>query len=256
MNEKIPYLHWCGHDWDFFMEGGRIIHPDQPWVWYNKSCVKIVTRSIVRDFKKDILQLNTKPYDGKITDWQGTFHPQYSGGLIRSCDTFSYGTFSAEIMLPKGKGLWPAFWLCGEGPWPASGEIDIMEGYTDNRCFRLFTPYFPWINPSWTTTTNVHYQLFGRHCETKPRSISVFRQPKQPSDNWIRYEVKWTPNEIVFSIDGKVVRNETEAGKWFSTPDRRMRVIFDCFCLDPAEHKISCEQSMYIRNFNYTPIKP
>ena len=42
-----------------------------------------------------------------------------------------YGRFEARIRLPNGKGLWPAFWMLGAdidtNPWPACGEIDIME---------------------------------------------------------------------------------------------------------------------------------
>ena len=247
--ERVDLAWWCGHNWECCMEGGRLIHPEQPWVWYDPDSLWC------RRPKSLSIEMSCIHNPTTIKYWDGReFYPQYGGGLIRSCDTFSYGTFSAEIQLPKGKGLWPAFWLCGEGPWPDCGEIDIMEGYTDNRCFRMFTPYFPWINPSWKTTTNVHYKLFSKHCEIKPRSVSIFKQPKQPSNTWIKYEVKWTPDEIVFSINGKVVRTETDAGKWFSTPDRRVRVIFDCLCLDPAEHKISCEKPMYIRNFKYTKI--
>lgn len=250
MNENRIDLKWCGYDWQCCMEGGRLIHPEQPWVWYNEGCIGELW------FNARLIMV-CRQKSNTIQYWDGrTFNPQYGGGLIRSCETFSYGIFSAEIQLPKGKGLWPAFWLCGEGPWPESGEIDIMEGYTDNRCFRLFTPYFPWINPSWTTTTNVHYKLFNKHREIGPRSVSIFKQHKRPWKNSIKYEVKWTPDEIVFSINGGVVRTETEAGKWFSTRERRMRVIFDCLCLDPANHKISCERPMYIRNFKYTKIEP
>ena len=42
-----------------------------------------------------------------------------------------YGRFEARIRLPYGQGMWPAFWMLGadidENPWPAAGEIDIME---------------------------------------------------------------------------------------------------------------------------------
>jgi beta-glucanase (GH16 family) len=42
-----------------------------------------------------------------------------------------YGRFEARIRLPYGQGLWPAFWMLGAdidtNPWPACGEIDIME---------------------------------------------------------------------------------------------------------------------------------
>jgi beta-glucanase (GH16 family) len=41
------------------------------------------------------------------------------------------GRVEARIKLPAGQGLWPAFWMLGNGfpatPWPAAGELDIME---------------------------------------------------------------------------------------------------------------------------------
>jgi beta-glucanase (GH16 family) len=55
----------------------------------------------------------------------------YPSGMIRSRQTFRYGYFEARIKLPKGRGLWPAFWLNsdyderGKLSWPP--EIDIME---------------------------------------------------------------------------------------------------------------------------------
>lgn len=46
--------------------------------------------------------------------------------------TFQYGRIEASIKIPEGQGLWPAFWMLGEDvdsePWPACGEMDIMEG--------------------------------------------------------------------------------------------------------------------------------
>jgi beta-glucanase (GH16 family) len=46
--------------------------------------------------------------------------------------SFTYGKIEASIKLPFGQGIWPAFWMLGDGifegtPWPACGEIDIME---------------------------------------------------------------------------------------------------------------------------------
>jgi beta-glucanase (GH16 family) len=42
-----------------------------------------------------------------------------------------YGRVEARIRIPRGQGLWPAFWMLGDQcervGWPACGEIDIME---------------------------------------------------------------------------------------------------------------------------------
>jgi len=42
-----------------------------------------------------------------------------------------YGRFEARIWLPRGKGIWPAFWLLSnnyhEVGWPDCGEVDILE---------------------------------------------------------------------------------------------------------------------------------
>ncbi len=41
------------------------------------------------------------------------------------------GRFEARLQIPRGQGLWPAFWMLGAdidgAGWPQSGEIDIME---------------------------------------------------------------------------------------------------------------------------------
>ncbi len=44
---------------------------------------------------------------------------------------FTYGRIDIRAKLPKTKGLWPAIWMLGSDisstPWPACGELDIME---------------------------------------------------------------------------------------------------------------------------------
>jgi beta-glucanase (GH16 family) len=57
----------------------------------------------------------------------------YTSGRIQTAGKFSatYGRFEARIKIPRGQGIWPAFWPLGtniaETGWPACGEIDIME---------------------------------------------------------------------------------------------------------------------------------
>jgi beta-glucanase (GH16 family) len=51
--------------------------------------------------------------------------------LTRDKVEFTYGRVEARIRIPRGQGIWPAFWMLGanfpEVGWPFSGEIDILE---------------------------------------------------------------------------------------------------------------------------------
>src|SRR5690348_12231347 len=44
---------------------------------------------------------------------------------------WTFGRIEARIQIPRGQGLWPAFWMLGyniaEVGWPGCGEMDIME---------------------------------------------------------------------------------------------------------------------------------
>lgn len=43
---------------------------------------------------------------------------------------FTYGILQVRAKIPTDPGAWPAIWLLGYGlPWPANGEIDVMEYY-------------------------------------------------------------------------------------------------------------------------------
>lgn len=52
---------------------------------------------------------------------------------LRTVDSFAfkYGRVEVTAKLPKGDWIWPAIWFLPKyneyGPWPASGEIDLVE---------------------------------------------------------------------------------------------------------------------------------
>jgi beta-glucanase (GH16 family) len=57
----------------------------------------------------------------------------YTSARLKSegLQSFQYGRIEASVKIPEGQGFWPAFWMLGSdiatSPWPACGEMDIME---------------------------------------------------------------------------------------------------------------------------------
>jgi len=57
----------------------------------------------------------------------------YTSARLKTLGRFSqaYGRFEARIKIPRGQGIWPAFWMMGVNidsrGWPDDGELDVME---------------------------------------------------------------------------------------------------------------------------------
>jgi beta-glucanase (GH16 family) len=118
---------------------------------------------------------------------------------------FASGTAAARIKLPPGSGLWPAFWALGNGAWPDTGEIDIMEYVGE---------------PDWTSVA-----LHGpRYSGETPLVNKVFFPPDHDATHWHVYAVDWTPNGFVFKVDGVTMYRATRPmiehyGRWaFDNP--------------------------------------
>ena len=73
-------------------------------------------------------------YPGYDPDDTSATRPYTSGRIVtRGIYSVRYGRIEMRARLPKGQGVWPAFWMLSDddtyGGWPLSGEIDIMEGF-------------------------------------------------------------------------------------------------------------------------------
>lgn len=113
---------------------------------------------------------------------------------------FTYGTAEARIKLTAGEGLWPAWWMLGNGNWPDCGEIDIMEYVGE---------------PDWVSAA-VHGP--GYSGET-PFVNRLYFDRQHDATQWHVYGVDWTPDALVFKYDGvpmfRVNRKMTSHyGKW------------------------------------------
>jgi len=72
-------------------------------------------------------------YDSASNNWK-VKRPfiEYTSASINTAGlhNWKYGRFVMRAKIDTSAGLWPAFWMLGvAGPWPANGEIDIMEYY-------------------------------------------------------------------------------------------------------------------------------
>ena len=113
---------------------------------------------------------------------------------------FTYGRAEARIRMPDAVGVWPAFWLLGNGKWPQTGEIDIME-YVGEK---------DWIGvalhgPGYSGETPLVNKFFF------PEGIDV--------TEWHDYAVEWSKDKIEFIVDGHVTYRVTRPmvenyGKW------------------------------------------
>ncbi|MFA5814709.1 MAG: glycoside hydrolase family 16 protein [Bacteroidales bacterium] len=60
----------------------------------------------------------------------------YTSDNIETNRKFSNGKFEASVKIPKGKGLWPAFWTYGQNP--IYNEIDIFEFMNEYNVFHVY----------------------------------------------------------------------------------------------------------------------
>lgn len=246
-------FNWCSYDWECCMEGGRIIHSDLPWYWMDPN-------QVMKD-DNDSLYLFLNEISKTVKHWDGkTSHPYMAGGTIRSVKSFDYGTFSLDIKAPQGFNLWPSFWLSGDTNWPP--EIDMFEAWSyDNNYFVWAQSHFPWLNPGWKTTNNIHYNNDNiEHTHIGSNNISIFKQPKNPTKHFINYKVEWFPDSITFYVNDKVVRKVTgdvckQLVKNLDHPEKsyKMDVIINVWCEDPSKFNVKMISPMVIKNFKYTP---
>jgi beta-glucanase (GH16 family) len=110
--------------------------------------------------------------------------------------TFKYGRIDVRAILPKGNGIWPAFWLLPQdnvyGGWPKSGEIDMMELKGGEPAKVLGTLHYG-PGPG-STYISRNYSLSG---STFNDQFHVF------SLEWKQDQIKWYIDDILFSTINK-----------------------------------------------------
>ncbi len=126
-------------------------------------------------------------------------HGKYTSARLKTEGKFStrYGRIEARIKLPRGKGIWPAFWMLGADigsvGWPACGEIDVMENIGREPRLNhgsLHGPNYP------AAGITAAYELRSRRPLYK-----AFHQ----------FAIEWSPDKIEFLVDGVAYETVTAA---------------------------------------------
>jgi hypothetical protein len=114
-------------------------------------------------------------------------------GMLRSRWSGEYGVFEIRMKVPRGRGMWPAFWLNPQDQkWPP--EIDVVEivnnGRDDTR------RGFHFLHPDGKAVAAPAPQL-GRD--------QVFEPGADYADGFHVFAVEWTPDRVRHLVDGKPI---------------------------------------------------
>ncbi len=122
---------------------------------------------------------------------------EYTSARLNTSGRFSatFGHIEARMKLPRGQGMWPAFWMLGTDignvGWPNCGEIDIMEnvGFEPN---------------------SVHGTIHGPGYSGAGGIGAAYSGPNF-SDDFHTFAVDWSTDRIVWSVDGHAYETRTPA---------------------------------------------
>jgi beta-glucanase (GH16 family) len=123
---------------------------------------------------------------------------QYTSARLHTANkrVLKYGKIAARMKLPKGKGIWPAFWMLGtsidenggDTPWPQSGEIDILELYGSKNDAAI--------------EANAHYaDASGAHGMMGAASFKL--EQGIFADAFHIFELEWDATKITWLVDGE-----------------------------------------------------
>ena len=162
--------------------------------WYNSEQQHYTNRTVNSYVSDGTLKIVAKAED--FTDQGHT--KQFTSARLNSKFAFTYGKVEVRAKLPTGWGTWPAIWMLGKNisepetywetqgygttPWPACGEIDIMEHWGKNQNYVSSAMHTP--------------SSYGGTVNHGGQTIST------ASTEFHTYTLVWTDEKMVFSVDG------------------------------------------------------
>jgi beta-glucanase (GH16 family) len=146
--------------------------------------------------------------DSSQVDWVGqgepaifngntllTMPPKSVGTVLATTTYMWYGTVKAKIKTSRGAGVVTAFILFSD----VKDEID-----------------FEWVGTDLSNVqTNYYFQGIPSYVNSGNSSVS-----SNTFDNFHEYEIKWTPEEIQWLVDGVVTRTKKKSDTWNATANQ------------------------------------
>ncbi|MFD3943887.1 ricin-type beta-trefoil lectin domain protein [Streptomyces sp. NPDC058579] len=135
---------------------------------------------------------------GNYQCWYGRC--EYTSARLNTAGRFTqtHGHVEARMKVPRGQGMWPAFWMLGHDigqvGWPNSGEIDVME----NVGYEPSTVHGTLHGPGYSGGGGIGaaYTLSGGRAF---------------ADDFHTFAVDWSPGSITWTVDGQVYQRRTPA---------------------------------------------
>jgi beta-glucanase (GH16 family) len=124
----------------------------------------------------------------------------YTSARLKTEGTFAqaYGRFEARIKLPTGQGIWPAFWMLGnniaKNPWPACGEVDVMENIGSQPSVNHGSAHGPGYSGGQALTASY----------TLPAGAKF-------ADDFHIFALEWEMNTLRFYVDDTLYETRTPA---------------------------------------------
>ncbi len=175
-----------------------------------------------------VLKATERPEDQQYVTNTGGRRVIYNSGSVRTHgkQEFLYGRIEMRAKLPKGQGVFPAFWTLGSEfiingdiaseqgyPWARCGEIDIMEliGGADGN-----------VRNKQIYSTLHHSNVANSSVDDTINVVNPYTIADDFNDEYHIFGMNWSKGKIEFYVDGQitgtVTYNDEKASNAFNHP--------------------------------------